>query len=332
MQRHFVGLLVACSWMVTLAQEQALPVRVGTQGVSQPRLIDPVKPWARFATGVVSMEVTISPQGLVSDVRVVARLRPGEPLGELEQGIVDAVRQWRFEPTILNGAAVPVVATVTVNNRAAWPPATETLIDSPMRVSASLTVNFNRYHSVRPPLAAGPNPWNDLAMPADFAVRFVWLCPPGNEKGGLTIDTTADEAWVPQRVRIGAQSQDLERLYLAMRDGGTFERWSERPGGGWGEPMPSGITTIVRPEGVEVTVNHAPSPMDIKNTIPWMADFGWNLEFRLNGVWRRSARIGYRADGTEHVIPPQELPLLLDMLARSDDVKRLSIPLPRECR
>jgi protein TonB len=28
---------------------------------------------------------------------------------------VDAVRQWRFEPTLLNGAPVEVVMTVTVN-------------------------------------------------------------------------------------------------------------------------------------------------------------------------------------------------------------------------
>jgi hypothetical protein len=93
----------------------------------------------------------------------------------------------------------------------------------------------------------------DSTMPADFAVRYVW-------SGGLpnsilpstmclTIDTTTDEASVAgQRVRLGLQTADLERLLLAMRDGGTFARLSEvpGPGGSWREPAPSGISTIVR--------------------------------------------------------------------------------------
>jgi len=33
----------------------------------------------------------------------------------LEQAGLDAVRKWRFTPTLLNGTAVPVVMTVTVN-------------------------------------------------------------------------------------------------------------------------------------------------------------------------------------------------------------------------
>jgi periplasmic protein TonB len=37
----------------------------------------------------------------------------GNPL--LDNAAVDAVRQWRFTPTRLNGQAVPVVMTVTVS-------------------------------------------------------------------------------------------------------------------------------------------------------------------------------------------------------------------------
>jgi len=33
----------------------------------------------------------------------------------LDQAATDAVRQWEFTPTRLNGVAVPVVMTVTVN-------------------------------------------------------------------------------------------------------------------------------------------------------------------------------------------------------------------------
>jgi periplasmic protein TonB len=32
----------------------------------------------------------------------------------LEQAAIDAVRQWRFTPTLLNGEPMPVVLTVTV--------------------------------------------------------------------------------------------------------------------------------------------------------------------------------------------------------------------------
>jgi protein TonB len=33
----------------------------------------------------------------------------------LNKSALDAVRQWRYSPTLLNGAPVPVIATVTVN-------------------------------------------------------------------------------------------------------------------------------------------------------------------------------------------------------------------------
>jgi protein TonB len=44
-------------------------------------------------------------------VRVVRVLRS---IPELEQGAIDAVLQWEFAPTVLNGQPVPVVLTVTV--------------------------------------------------------------------------------------------------------------------------------------------------------------------------------------------------------------------------
>jgi protein TonB len=33
----------------------------------------------------------------------------------LDQAALDAVKQWQFEPTQLNGVPVPVIMTVTVN-------------------------------------------------------------------------------------------------------------------------------------------------------------------------------------------------------------------------
>ena len=45
----------------------------------------------------------------MTDVRVLRSV----PL--LDQAAIDAVRRWEFSPTRLNGVAIPVVMTVTVN-------------------------------------------------------------------------------------------------------------------------------------------------------------------------------------------------------------------------
>jgi protein TonB len=58
--------------------------------------------------GVVILETTIDGDGRVSDVRVL------RSIPELDQAAMDAVRQWEFTPTLLNGAPTPVVVTVTV--------------------------------------------------------------------------------------------------------------------------------------------------------------------------------------------------------------------------
>jgi protein TonB len=61
--------------------------------------------------GLVILEAVISPSGSVEDVRVLR----GIPL--LDDAAADAVRQWRYTPTLLNGVPVPVIMTVTVNFR-----------------------------------------------------------------------------------------------------------------------------------------------------------------------------------------------------------------------
>jgi protein TonB len=57
----------------------------------------------------VILEATISPQGRVADVKVLR----GIPL--LDNAAVNAVREWTYSPTLLNGVPVAVVMTVTVN-------------------------------------------------------------------------------------------------------------------------------------------------------------------------------------------------------------------------
>jgi TonB family protein len=58
--------------------------------------------------GVVVMEVVIGADGRVSNARVLRSI----PM--LDQAALDAVQQWEFEPTLLNGQPVPVIMTVTV--------------------------------------------------------------------------------------------------------------------------------------------------------------------------------------------------------------------------
>ncbi len=59
--------------------------------------------------GVVILECTVGPDGSVTDVTVLRSI----PL--LDQAAIDAVRQWRYEPTLLNGEPITLVMTTTIN-------------------------------------------------------------------------------------------------------------------------------------------------------------------------------------------------------------------------
>jgi TonB family protein len=61
--------------------------------------------------GSVVLDVEIRPDGAVQDVRVVS----GPP--ELAQASTNAVRQWRFKPRLVNGRAVKMQTTITLNFR-----------------------------------------------------------------------------------------------------------------------------------------------------------------------------------------------------------------------
>jgi TonB family protein len=59
--------------------------------------------------GTVVLEIVIGPTGAVTEARSLRQ----NPL--LDAAAVDAVRKWKYTPTLLNGAAVPVIMTVTLN-------------------------------------------------------------------------------------------------------------------------------------------------------------------------------------------------------------------------
>jgi TonB family protein len=74
--------------------------------------VKPVYPDAALqanAQGVVIVEARIGPDGLVEDARILRSI----PL--LDKAALEAVSQWEYTPTLLNGAPIGVVMTVTVN-------------------------------------------------------------------------------------------------------------------------------------------------------------------------------------------------------------------------
>jgi protein TonB len=58
--------------------------------------------------GTVFLEAVIDAEGIVRDIKVLKSV----PL--LDRAAIEAVQQWRYSPTRLNGVAIPVVMTVTV--------------------------------------------------------------------------------------------------------------------------------------------------------------------------------------------------------------------------
>jgi TonB family protein len=95
------------------ARARIAPVRIGGQ-IKPPTKIKDVKPVypaiaqsARVA-GAVTIEATIGFDGKVVDAKVVHSI----PL--LDQAALDAVRQWEYSPTLLNGVPVSVLVTVTI--------------------------------------------------------------------------------------------------------------------------------------------------------------------------------------------------------------------------
>ncbi len=77
------------------------------------RKVQPVYPPAAKAAGIqgtVQLEVTISKDGVPTEIRVVS-----SPDDDLSASALEAVRQWRYRPTLLNGNPVGIVTLVIVN-------------------------------------------------------------------------------------------------------------------------------------------------------------------------------------------------------------------------
>ena len=88
-------------------------IRVGGD-VKEPKKIKDVKPVypeaakAAGIQGIVILETIIGTDGSVNEAKVL------RPVPELDKAALDAVMQWKYTPTLLNGKPVEVVMTVTV--------------------------------------------------------------------------------------------------------------------------------------------------------------------------------------------------------------------------
>ena len=96
------------------APEAAVPLRVG-EGVDRPRKLKDVKPvyptsaMVAQVRGNVLIEATIGTDGKVHNARVI------RSIAELDQAALDAVRQWEFEPSRVNGVPVAVMMVIIVS-------------------------------------------------------------------------------------------------------------------------------------------------------------------------------------------------------------------------
>lgn len=91
----------------------ATPVRLHS-GIRAPRkVVDAAPVYPELARrvrqeGIVILEATIDVRGVVQSATVLRSI----PF--LDQAAIEAVRQWRFEPALLNDQPIPVIMTVTV--------------------------------------------------------------------------------------------------------------------------------------------------------------------------------------------------------------------------
>jgi protein TonB len=92
----------------------AEPLRVGGV-VKEPRVVKLVPPvYPKMASlarvsGTVVLEAVVTVDGTVAEIRIIS----GHPL--LADAAIAAVKQWQYEPTLLNGVPTAVILTATVH-------------------------------------------------------------------------------------------------------------------------------------------------------------------------------------------------------------------------
>jgi TonB family protein len=91
------------------------PIRIGGAVAESnlTRKVQPLYPVAAKRSGVqgtVELEIRVTKDGVPAELRVLR-----SPSDDLSESALEAVRQWRYRPTLLNGSPVEIVSTVIVN-------------------------------------------------------------------------------------------------------------------------------------------------------------------------------------------------------------------------
>ena len=106
------GVLASANSAAPKIEVKKLRVSAGVQAsklISQPKPVYPPIAKQARVQGTVVLAATISKSGTIDNLRVVS----GHPM--LTQSALQAVRQWKYQPTYLNGEPVEVETTINVN-------------------------------------------------------------------------------------------------------------------------------------------------------------------------------------------------------------------------
>jgi len=94
------------------APKQAVRIGGNIQAPALVKRVEPTYPDIALVakvTGLVILEASVGADGSVESVRVLRSVK------FLDQAAVDAVKQWKYSPLVLNGVATPFVLSVTLN-------------------------------------------------------------------------------------------------------------------------------------------------------------------------------------------------------------------------
>jgi Ca-activated chloride channel family protein len=147
-------------------------VRVGGKLKAPKRIrhVEPVYPEAARSArvqGVVILEIEIDVTGKVKSARVLR----SNPL--LDAAAIEAVRQWTYTPTVLNGKLVPVLMTVTVNFRLPEPSQEDKQSSTPPSTDPARAFLEERAETEGLSFQQGSGYWANTYVPGDPALRLL---------------------------------------------------------------------------------------------------------------------------------------------------------------
>ena len=112
--RPALWVVLAAAFALSSALAEDRPIRIGGNIAQANRIsavvpVYPAEAKENRIQGTVKLEITIDKEGHVSEMSLISGPQ------ELVRSATDAVQQWVYKPTLLNGEPVSIVTTVDVN-------------------------------------------------------------------------------------------------------------------------------------------------------------------------------------------------------------------------